>query len=193
MKWSLAILTAVVLTGCARETYVLLPDESGKTGSLIVTPKDGASITLDSPYASAKAGMGGLSTRQLDEKSVKDAYGETLSATPPAPAKFVLNFTEGSNELTPESKAEVQKVFAEIRKRPVPDIVVVGHTDRVGSVPDNDKLALKRAQKLQADLIQEGFAADSIQAAGRGEREPLVATDDEVAEPRNRRVEIFVR
>jgi len=29
--------------------------------------------------------------------------------------------------------------------------------------------------------------------AGRGEREPLVTTEDEVAEPRNRRVEITVR
>jgi outer membrane protein OmpA-like peptidoglycan-associated protein len=29
--------------------------------------------------------------------------------------------------------------------------------------------------------------------AGRGEREPEVATGDEIAEPRNRRVEINVR
>jgi flagellar motor protein MotB len=29
--------------------------------------------------------------------------------------------------------------------------------------------------------------------AGRGEREPIVPTEDEVAEPRNRRVEITVR
>jgi outer membrane protein OmpA-like peptidoglycan-associated protein len=28
---------------------------------------------------------------------------------------------------------------------------------------------------------------------GRGEREPVVPTDDEVAEPRNRRAEIVVR
>jgi outer membrane protein OmpA-like peptidoglycan-associated protein len=38
-----------------------------------------------------------------------------------------------------------------------------------------------------------GVARDSIQVAGRGEREPLVPTPDEAAEPRNRRVEITVR
>jgi outer membrane protein OmpA-like peptidoglycan-associated protein len=32
-----------------------------------------------------------------------------------------------------------------------------------------------------------------IEARGRGEREPVVATEDEVAEPRNRRAEVLVR
>lgn len=195
MKFVSVLLVAglVLVSGCAREKYVLLPDESGKTGSLVVTPKDGAPVVLDTPYAMAKQGMGGLSKSQADEKSVKDAYAETLSATPLPPIKFVLYFQGGTDELTPESKQEVDKVFAEIKKRPVPDIVVVGHTDRVGSVPDNDRLALARAQRLQAALTVLGIAAENIQATGRGEREPLVPTDDEVAEPRNRRVEIYVR
>ena len=46
---------------------------------------------------------------------------------------------------------------------------------------------------MRDDLVKLGVAPGQIQVAGRGEREPLVATDDEVAEPRNRRVEISVR
>jgi len=38
-----------------------------------------------------------------------------------------------------------------------------------------------------------GFPASRIQAIGRGERNLLVPTPDEVAEPRNRRVTIEVR
>ena len=37
------------------------------------------------------------------------------------------------------------------------------------------------------------FEANLIEAVGRGEREPLVPTEDEVAEPRNRRAELLVR
>jgi OmpA-OmpF porin, OOP family len=70
---------------------------------------------------------------------------------------------------------------------------VVGHTDRVGTVPYNDALSLRRAERVQAQLVQLGIPAAQIQAAGRGERAPLVPTEDEVAEPRNRRVEITVR
>jgi len=44
-----------------------------------------------------------------------------------------------------------------------------------------------------ATVVKLGVPADQIQVAGRGERERLVATEDEVAEARNRRVEISVR
>jgi flagellar motor protein MotB len=36
-------------------------------------------------------------------------------------------------------------------------------------------------------------APESIQASGRGKRDLLIPTPDGIAEPRNRRVEIFVR
>jgi len=42
-------------------------------------------------------------------------------------------------------------------------------------------------------MVERGIPADRIQARGRGERELLVRTADEVREPRNRRVEINVR
>jgi len=38
-----------------------------------------------------------------------------------------------------------------------------------------------------------GVPAQNITAAGRGRREPLIATGDNVNEPRNRRVELNVR
>jgi len=46
---------------------------------------------------------------------------------------------------------------------------------------------------MRDSLVALGIPAGRIQAAGRGKREPLVPTDDNVAEPRNRRVEINVR
>jgi outer membrane protein OmpA-like peptidoglycan-associated protein len=57
----------------------------------------------------------------------------------------------------------------------------------------NDALSLRRAQATRELLISRGFDARRVQAVGRGERQPAVATDDEVAEPRNRRTEIIVR
>jgi outer membrane protein OmpA-like peptidoglycan-associated protein len=106
---------------------------------------------------------------------------------------FLLYFLEARDELTPESRQVMQQVFAEIARRPAPEIVVIGHTDRVGAVPYNDALSLRRAAKVRDDLVKLGIPADRIQIAGRGEREPLVTTEDEVPEPRNRRVELSVR
>lgn len=46
---------------------------------------------------------------------------------------------------------------------------------------------------MRETLVSLGIAAEVIIVAGRGEREPPVPTADEVAETRNRRVEISVR
>jgi outer membrane protein OmpA-like peptidoglycan-associated protein len=72
-------------------------------------------------------------------------------------------------------------------------VVVIGHTDRVGNTQYNDRLSLQRAERVRDELVRLGLAARRIRITGRGEREPLVATDDEIPEPRNRRVEINVR
>ena len=42
-------------------------------------------------------------------------------------------------------------------------------------------------------LIAQGFKPELIEAVGRGEREPVVPTEPNVDEPRNRRAEIIVR
>ncbi len=82
---------------------------------------------------------------------------------------------------------------AEVQHRPDPEVIIIGHTDRVGSVAQNDALSLQRAERVRQVLLGLGIPADRVTAVGRGEREPLVPTEDQVAEPRNRRVEVTVR
>ncbi len=84
-------------------------------------------------------------------------------------------------------------MFGEIASRAAADTVVTGHTDTVGTLSYNDTLSLDRATKVRALLVARGLKPDSVNVAGRGERELLVQTPDETSEPRNRRVEITVR
>lgn len=188
-------LVVALLSACGspREHFSVLPDRDGKTGTMVVLPRQGSPMTLDQSNAGASVRGGEATPAKLSEAELKEMYKEALDAQPMAPVRFVLYFVEGSDTLTADSQRELENVLAEIKKRPAPDLIVVGHTDRVGSVADNDRLALRRAERLRAQLVAQGLAADSISASGRGEREPLVATADEVAEARNRRVEILVR
>jgi outer membrane protein OmpA-like peptidoglycan-associated protein len=149
---------------------------------------------IDTAYGAQRAtGDGTLVPVQLAADSVRRDFGPTLAALPGKPASFTLYFLEGRDELTADSRGELQNVFAELRKRPLPDIVVIGHTDTVGGLAYNDRLSLARAERMRAMMVDMGIPAERIQAAGRGKRELLVPTDDNVAEPRNRRVEIDVR
>ncbi len=193
----LAALALLLLVGCARparnDLYVLLPGQDGKTGALSVE-SGGQQAVLDQPYAAARVKEPGrVEPGAVTEQEARQAFGAALDAQPGRPTSFLLYFLEGRDELTPDSKQLIGSILSEIAKRPAPEIVVIGHTDRVGAPAYNDALSLRRAERVREELVKAGIAADRISVAGRGSREPLVPTADQVAEPRNRRVEINVR
>jgi len=189
-------LTLALLAACAATppaTVVLLPGQDGKTGAVVVS--DGHTETvLDTPYASARSGGGKpIEQRTTSEPEVKKQFGETLASLPPRPTKYTLYFLSGSDQFTNETRKEVQRVLTEVAQRPAAEVVVIGHTDRVSGEIHNDKLSLQRARRVKTMLIPLGIPEERIVTAGRGEREPIVPTADNVDEPKNRRVEINVR
>jgi len=188
-----AALLAVLLAACAtQERVILLPEAGGRTPSLAVS-QHGRDVLLDHPYAATELTVADPWRYEATPQEVRDTFGAALAAQPARAAFFTLNFVEGSDQLTADSAQALEAMFAEVAKRPVRDIVVIGHTDAVGSDDYNDQLALKRAQAVRAMLATRGIPEQDIVAVGRGKRELLVPTPDGVAEPRNRRVEIVVR
>jgi outer membrane protein OmpA-like peptidoglycan-associated protein len=176
------------------DLYVVVPDRDGKTGAVRVTTPAGDRLVLDQPYATARIRQPDrVEPGTITGTEAHHLFVDALDAQPPRPVSFILYFFEGTDQLTPESKQRVADVSAEIARRAAPEVVVVGHTDRVGTVEFNDRLSLQRAERMRTELVQFGIPPDTIQIAGRGEREPLIPTADEVAEPRNRRVEVTVR
>jgi outer membrane protein OmpA-like peptidoglycan-associated protein len=190
-----ALLLAALLAGCASKPQglvVLLPDAQGKDTAVLVR-QDGAELLLDKPYAAAMLSDKGPLKSSATEQQVRSQFGAALDARPLPPQQFTLYFVEGKDEFTDESKRAFDSVFTEIARRPVPDVLVIGHTDRVGSDAFNDELSRQRAEVVRRALVARGVAAQNIVVVGRGEREPIVPTADGVSEARNRRVEILVR
>ena len=188
---ALAALAAIV-SSCQTGTVVLLPSADGKDAALIVKQRDGQTL-LAEPYAATKLTTAGPRAYSANAQEVQALFGPALAAQPGRPVRFTVQFIEDKDELTEDSKVALEAIFAEIARRPVPDVLVVGHTDSVGSDQYNDTLSLQRADVIRVGLIQNGIAPENIVAVGRGKRELLVPTADGIAEPRNRRVEIVVR
>jgi outer membrane protein OmpA-like peptidoglycan-associated protein len=189
---SFALAAMLILGGCASERIVLLPSVDGQKSAVVVRDAAGE-VLLDQPYAAIKRSMDANKTYQSSAQEVKERFAQALSAQPGRPLNYVLYFEAGGNVLTAESQAALANIRKEIAERPASEVMVIGHTDRVGSVDGNDKLSKKRAEGLLDLLIESGVPAAKLEAVGRGERDPLVPTDDEVDEPKNRRVEISVR
>lgn len=173
---------------------VLLPDPTGKVGAVVV--REGKSeLLLNQAYAGVQAASGAELVRSVEtEASVRARYGDLLDATSPRPVTFVVRFETGSaTRLTADANRVLEDMQKVLRQWPAPQLMVVGHTDSVGTVQDNDALSLRRAQTVSRFLAERGISVQNIETAGRGERELLVVTKDGVADARNRRVEITVR
>jgi outer membrane protein OmpA-like peptidoglycan-associated protein len=193
----------IVLAGCAaqptvepaprlRERIVLLPSNTDRPSAVVVRAGD-AELLLDTPYAAADLRETVLEVNALTAASVQQRYGGLLSAQPPQPRPFTMYFELGSDELTATSRAAFENARSTIASWSAVEVVVVGHTDRLGAMEYNDQLSKRRAQVIATRLVASGVPSHAIEVAARGEREPLVPTADGMPEPRNRRVEIKVR
>ncbi len=187
-----AVTLCAWLGACASGTVVLLPEKDGRPTAVAVKQGD-REVVLEEPYAAASVTPLGPRAYRSSAQEVEAQFGPALAAQPSRAASFTLYFVEGKDELTDESKRIVDTIFSEIAKRPVPDVLVVGHTDLVGNDEFNDALGLQRAEVVRAALIGRGIPPNDVRAISRGKRAPAVPTAEGVAEPRNRRVEIIVR
>lgn len=185
-------LMAAVLGACSNELVVLLPEPGGGSGRLEVRGPNDA-VVLDAPWAGTRSGLLGPAPVTIVESELRSEFAGALAAVPPEPVSYTLYFEEGTTAVVAGSRAALAQMLADVRGRIVSDVQVTGHTDRVGTVGDNDRLARERAAMVRAVLVRQGLDPGSIRAVGRGERAPLVPTEDEVHEPRNRRVEVIVR
>lgn len=192
-----ALLGAILLAGCASKDnlVVVLPESDGHVGAVVVHKDGGDNLVLNHAYAAAGAGAGshGMAPVEVTRQETQQIFASALAAQPIPPKSYILYFISDSDDLTPDSEAQFAAIYAEIDKRKAAEIVVTGHTDTFGTVDYNDTLSLARANVVRKLLIAHGLPADSVTAVGRGKRQLLVPTADQVHEPRNRRVEITVR
>lgn len=174
---------------------VLLPDsDTGVTGRAFLTNKSGTTdlnAARDSSSATRSSAPTAVTT--MSEEEVQRLFGDALSALPPPPVHFTLYFKFESDELTDESRALLPQILNTVKDRSIPEVLVVGHTDTMGTPRANIELGLTRANAVQNMLVQVGLDPSTVEVRSHGETDLLVKTPDETAEPRNRRVEISVR
>lgn len=193
MRLALIVLVAG-LQACAPISRVtLLPQADGRATAVQVQSAAGV-VDLTQPYQTAALQRDGrLEAQQSNAEEVSKRHGAVLALPLLPPVRFTLQFEPGTSTLTPDSQNQLPGILEQATARAGGDIQVVGHTDRTGSPQANDTLSLQRAQAVRNLLIQRGFEPALVEAIGRGEREPVVPTEANVNEPRNRRAEIIIR
>ncbi len=105
-------------------------------------------------------------------------------------AMYLVFFNWDSSQLGSGALNVLDAVAQEVAASPPNSINIAGHTDTSGSKDYNERLAVKRANKVKDALIERGVPSELINTSSMGESDLLVATPDNVREPANRRVNI---
>lgn len=147
-------------------------------------------------------------------------FGQDTPATPaitpppPAPAPVVetqhfnlrsdVLFAFGKATLKPEGQQALDELYTKLSSLDPKDgsVIVVGHTDRIGSEQANLVLSERRAQGVVSYLVSKGIPSDKISARGMGKSQPVTGTTCDSVKNRtaliaclapDRRVEIEVK
>lgn len=188
----ISLLALALLSACAQRSYVaLLENADGTTGKVFVRGSQGEqSIEQARHFAPLD---GSKPSAPISEEKIKQDFSAAMAARPTLPERFLLYFESGGAKLTAESQALLPRIIDNAGGRPGVDVSVIGHTDTVGKPETNEALALKRAETVAEMIRQKGIKVYALIVESHGERNLLIATPDETAEPRNRRVEVSIR
>lgn len=154
----------------------------------VTNPNDGEHWNIEKTDHAVSLGL----RFDLQRDGAPPAPAAVQAPPPPvkAPKQFIVFFGFDKSDLTPEAARVVADAAAAAKEFGSASIMVVGHTDTMGSNAYNDALSMRRSQAVKEGLAGNGIPASAISTAGRGESELMVQTGDGVKEPQNRRATI---
>jgi len=133
------------------------------------------------PAAAAKDPAGCQCDKDLLPKEVcdpaKPAAPAPAAAPKPAGEKITIAadalFDFDKATLRPEGKAKLDELVSKSKAIKLEVILVVGHTDRIGSDAYNQKLSERRSAAVKEYLVAKGIEANRVYTEGKGEKQPV--------------------
>lgn len=157
------------------------------------------SVVIDGreAWAEAEKGNGKIWLRIVEKQPMKQhivadalSMSNDLRATGHV-AVYGIFFDTGKAVVKPESRPALDEVAKLLKGDPALKLWVVGHTDWVGQVGDNMRLAQARAEAVAGELVSaHGIAASRLKGYGVGPLAPVAGNDDEAGRAKNRRVDL---
>ena len=134
--------------------------------------------------AETKAMEGGMVT--VDANGMRDAIRKTGRV-----ALYGIYFDSGKAEVKAESEPALAEIAKLLAGDPSLRLLVVGHTDTVGSIAANRELSERRASAVVQSLVGEhGVAGARLTPVGVGFASPVATNRDDEGKAKNRRVEL---
>ena len=197
-----AIAVVVAASGCAslnkKETGAIIGAGTGAAVGAVVGNATGSTARGAIIGAAVGGTAGAVIGHQMDQQAkeikqgipgaVVERVGEGLQVT----FESGLLFPYDSDVLTPAAQQNLATLASSLDKYPNTNIVVVGHTDAVGSDNYNLTLSERRAAAAVNYLVSRGVSRARLRGTGRGEMEPVASNESDAGRQQNRRVEVAI-
>ena len=100
-----------------------------------------------------------------------------------------INFENNSYVVDEASKAKVKKFANFLKDRIEFTTQIIGHTNSIGSIADNQILSDNRANAVKDLIVEYGVAQDRVTSLGKGESSPIASNKTAEGLAKNRRIE----
>jgi outer membrane protein OmpA-like peptidoglycan-associated protein len=195
VKTLFILMVTFMFIGCSAKTTVVLLD-SGKARNAIIVSTDKGSKRLEKIGSFTQVNDKNQvpsEEKTMSKEEINSRYATLFKITPKKPRTYIVYFKANSTELTEASKGVLQEALKTIKERSPCMVDVIGHTDTVGSNRANAKVSLKRANYVKSIIEKRKTKVLSLIAKGYGEEDLQMKTANNVAEAKNRNVEIFIK
>jgi outer membrane protein OmpA-like peptidoglycan-associated protein len=97
-----------------------------------------------------------------------------------------------SDAIRSESGMNLRNLATSLKKYANTELLIVGHTDALGTGAYNQDLSWRRANSASVYLAAQGVNAGRMHSSGRGELEALASNETEAGRQLNRRIEVAI-
>jgi outer membrane protein OmpA-like peptidoglycan-associated protein len=97
-----------------------------------------------------------------------------------------------SDAIRSEAGLNLRNLATSLKKYANTELLIVGHTDALGSTAYNQDLSSRRASAASNYLSGQGIVQSRMHTSGRGEMEALASNETEAGRQLNRRIEVAI-
>jgi outer membrane protein OmpA-like peptidoglycan-associated protein len=197
---SLVVVSASGTVGCARHAQrgLVIGAAGGAVLGGVIGKVSGSTAKGAIIGAAVGGAAGAIIGDQMDrqareiKQNVKGAKVERVGEGIQVTFESGLLYDFDSDVVKSEARANLHELARSLDQYRDSDLLILGHTDSVGSAEYNKDLSVRRADAAARYLIAQGVNRSRVGTGGLGEEESVATNDTEAGRRQNRRVEVAI-
>lgn len=136
---------------------------------------------------------------RIDEPRIEPSL--IIDAKPQKPSmaynkKYIVNYpkSETDVEISKTNEGFFEELASFLIKNPESIIIIEGYNDdRGGSIRENQRLSILRAENAKQELVKRGISSGRIVSSGKGAIKNIASNETAAGRAKNRRIEIIIK